>query len=292
MPEGPSLVILREQAQVFEGKRILRVEGNAKFDHGRLKNRTVQAVRTWGKHFLLELPDVSAAHPPADVRQLLHRHPQARQAAAHRARLRQGPRAQFLQLRGPAGRGAAGPAVRLDRRRDVGAWDPELARQRLLTAPGALACDALLEQSVFSGVGNIIKNEVLFRIRVHPLSRLGALPDAKLRELVAEARNYSFDFLEWKKAFVLRKHWLAHTKRTCPRCDIPFRKGHLGVTGPAQLLVRQLPGAVRVIWIAGQARNDRFFALSSSCSRSTRRCTLPVVVIGRASMNSISLGYS
>ena len=34
------------------------------------------------------------------------------------------------------------------------------------------------------------------------------------------------------------------------------------------------------------------FARSSSCSRSTRRCTLPVVVIGSASMNSISFGYS
>ena len=33
-------------------------------------------------------------------------------------------------------------------------------------------------------------------------------------------------------------------------------------------------------------------ALASSCSRSTRRCTLPVVVMGSASMNSISLGYS
>jgi uncharacterized MnhB-related membrane protein len=32
--------------------------------------------------------------------------------------------------------------------------------------------------------------------------------------------------------------------------------------------------------------------LSSSRIRNTRRCTLPVVVIGRASMNSISLGYS
>ena len=31
---------------------------------------------------------------------------------------------------------------------------------------------------------------------------------------------------------------------------------------------------------------------SSSRSRSTRRCTLPVVVMGSASMNSISLGYS
>ena len=55
-------------------------------------------------------------------------------------------------------------------------------------------------------------------------------PAAKLRELVAQAREYSFDFLEWKKAFVLKQHWLAHTKRVCPRCDLPFHKGHLGKT--------------------------------------------------------------
>jgi hypothetical protein len=33
-------------------------------------------------------------------------------------------------------------------------------------------------------------------------------------------------------------------------------------------------------------------ANSSSRNRNTRRCTLPVVVMGSASMNSISLGYS
>ncbi|MER3465444.1 MAG: endonuclease, partial [Chitinophagaceae bacterium] len=36
--------------------------------------------------------------------------------------------------------------------------------------------DALLDQEIFSGVGNIIKNEVLYRIEVHPLSTIGALP--------------------------------------------------------------------------------------------------------------------
>ncbi|MEO5649944.1 MAG: hypothetical protein ABIR03_08480 [Ginsengibacter sp.] len=31
-----------------------------------------------------------------------------------------------------------------------------------------LACDALLNHNIFTGVGNIIKNEVLFRIHLHP----------------------------------------------------------------------------------------------------------------------------
>ena len=103
-----------------------------------------------------------------------------------------------------------------------------VARKSSGAAATLLACDALLDQDVFAGVGNIIKNEVLFRIRLHPLSTIGALPSRKLGQLIREARQYSFDFLEWKQAFVLKKHWLAHTKRTCPRCQIPFLKAHLG----------------------------------------------------------------
>src|SRR5207342_3667733 len=87
-----------------------------------------------------------------------------------------------------------------------------------------------LDQQVFAGVGNIIKNEVLFRIRVSPLSTVGALPPRKLSELVREARSYSFQFLEWKKAYVLRQHWLAHRKSTCPRCGIKLSLQHLGRT--------------------------------------------------------------
>ncbi|HRO68823.1 MAG TPA: hypothetical protein PK951_00545 [Chitinophagaceae bacterium] len=39
-----------------------------------------------------------------------------------------------------------------------------------------MVCDALLDQEIFSGVGNIIKNEVLYRIRVHPESLIGDIP--------------------------------------------------------------------------------------------------------------------
>jgi endonuclease-8 len=95
--------------------------------------------------------------------------------------------------------------------------------------PEALVCDALLDQTIFAGVGNIIKNEVLFRIRVHPESTIGALPPRKLGELIKQAREYSFDFLEWKKAYVLKKHYQVHTKTTCPRDGnrLTYRK-HLG----------------------------------------------------------------
>lgn len=93
-----------------------------------------------------------------------------------------------------------------------------------------MVCDALLDQNIFAGVGNIIKNEVLFKIHVQPETKVGDLPSGKTDELVKEARDYSFQFLEWKKQFVLKKNWLAHTKKTCPQCNLPFTNKHLGKT--------------------------------------------------------------
>ena len=43
MPEGPSIVILREEAAGFEGKRILRVEGNTTIEKERLLNQDIFA---------------------------------------------------------------------------------------------------------------------------------------------------------------------------------------------------------------------------------------------------------
>ena len=99
------------------------------------------------------------------------------------------------------------------------------AREVAGACPTRWSADALLDQHIFSGVGNIIKNEVLHRIRVHPESTVGALPSRKLGEMIKQARDYSFDFLEWKKAYVLRKHWQVASRRrparaTARRCRI------------------------------------------------------------------------
>jgi endonuclease-8 len=71
---------------------------------------------------------------------------------------------------------------------------------------------------------------VLYRVKVHPKSRVGNLPLKKLNEMIKEARNYSFDFLKWKKEYTLKKHWLAHTKKTCERDGSKIIKEYLGTT--------------------------------------------------------------
>ena len=230
MPEGPSLVILRELAEPFAGKTIAHASGNSKTIHlDELDGQPLLGVASWGKHFLLRLADRSLR-----IHFLLF--------GSYRINERKDavPRLQLIFDDGGELNFYACSIKEIgddldseyDWRGDVmnDAWDAALARKKLRASPTMLACDALLDQDIFAGVGNIIKNEVLFRIRVHPLSTIGALPAPKLRALVEQARQYSFDFLAWKKAGTLKAHWLAHAKTSCPRCHIALHKATLGKT--------------------------------------------------------------
>lgn len=53
MPEGPSMVLLKEEVQQFTGAQIIAVKGNSKIDQSRLVNRTILSFKSWGKHFLV-----------------------------------------------------------------------------------------------------------------------------------------------------------------------------------------------------------------------------------------------
>jgi endonuclease-8 len=227
MPEGPTLVILRDLAQPFAGERIRKATGNAKIDKARLIGQRIVALRTWGKHFLIEFRGFSIRiHFLMFGRWCINE----RKDIAPRLSLAFS-RQRELNFYNCAVRYIEGDLDdEYDWRTDVmsDAWDPVVARRKLRRMPDELICDALLDQNVFAGVGNIIKNEVLFRLRVHPLSKVGALPAQTLRALVDQARQYSFEFLEWKKAFVLRQHWLVHNKGVCPRCNGRLTRAYLG----------------------------------------------------------------
>ncbi|CAM0999824.1 DNA-(apurinic or apyrimidinic site) lyase [Rhodanobacter sp. Root179] len=229
MPEGPSIVILREQSAAFAGRTIRRATGNAKIDLQRLPGRRVLALRSFGKQFLVEL----SGELNVRVHLLMfgsYRIDEERDIAP---RLGLGFDEGELNFYNCSVRLLEGRLDELyDWRGDVMSehWDPKLARAKLRAMPHTLVCDALLDQTVFAGVGNIIKNEVLFRIRVHPLSTIGALSPYKLAQLVEQARVYAFEFLAWKKAFVLARHWLVHNRGRCPRHDIPLQRAYLGKT--------------------------------------------------------------
>src|SRR5205085_5314508 len=108
-------------------------------------------------------------------------------------------------------------------------WDPVVARNKLRNESSNMVCDVLLDQNIFAGVRNIIKNEVLYRIRIHLESIVKKMPSVKIKKMIEEARIYSFQFLEWKRKYELKKHWLAHTKKICLRCNLPIYKKYTGL---------------------------------------------------------------
>jgi endonuclease-8 len=98
-------------------------------------------------------------------------------------------------------------------------WQDKQALRRVLANPNEQIADVLLDQTIFAGVGNIIKNEILFMAKVHPESLVSDIPEAKLRKLVKLARDFSQQFYAWRKEFVLRKNLIIYRKSTCPVCS-------------------------------------------------------------------------
>ncbi|WP_031529872.1 DNA-formamidopyrimidine glycosylase family protein [Dyadobacter crusticola] len=230
MPEGPSIIILREKIETLnlKGKTVRHAEGYAKIDMDRLIGKKVTDFKSWGKHFLICFEDFTVR-----IHFLLFG------SYLIDEQKKTNPRLTLLFDEHELNFYVCSVVVLDEPLGDIydfsgdvmsENWDAKAALKKLKARPTTLACDALLDQDIFAGSGNIIKNEVLFRIKVHPLSAIGEIPGKKLQEMVEETRNYSFDFLEWKKENTLKKHWLAHTKKICPRCNIPFHKEYLGKT--------------------------------------------------------------
>jgi endonuclease VIII len=230
--EGPSLYLAAEQLRPFAGRRIQAVGGNSKIGIERLARQTVRDIFSWGKHLVFQLDDfalrvhfmlwgtfaatVGGKSVTGDYR-------------------RSGPPRLVLQfdngeitmwaasLRFVESRDAkSGYDFSADVLSDV--WDPRAAARKVRAFPHAFVADVLLDQAIFAGVGNIIKNEVLFRTRTSPFTKIEDLRPRKLRAIVGEARVFSFRFLELRRQFALRKNLEVYGRSVCPRCGGKVRR--------------------------------------------------------------------
>lgn len=230
MPEGPTLLLAKEALEIFTHKKINHAWGNAKVDMSLLRNQAISSFKTWGKQLFIFLSKGTIIRIHFLMFGSYSLDEQTKPDSRVRLCLETGKRKIFFYT--CSVKFVEDPTPTYDWQADVlsDAFSIPAARKKLKAMPDTMVCDALLNQDIFSGVGNIIKNEVLYRIYVHPASLLGALPATVMTKLIKEARNYSFDFLEWKRIFELKKHWLAHTKKVCKRCDQPIVKDYLGKT--------------------------------------------------------------
>src|SRR5690554_6183397 len=209
MPEGPSIVILKEAAQAFVGQKVVEVSGNRKIDLQRIQGQTVQEFICFGKQFLIRLDNFTIR-----IHLLLFGTYRINERKETPPRLSLIFEDGEINFYGCSVNFIEGDLDKLyDWSADVmsDAWDPDAAQLKLKNHPQTMVCDALLNQDIFAGSGNIIKNEVLYRIRVHPETLIGNLPEDKLEELSTETGNYSIAFLSWQKQTRIKTHWLGVT---------------------------------------------------------------------------------
>ncbi len=218
--EGPSLVILSEELQQFCGSKIVSASGNTTIDKAILVGQKVTNITSWGKHLIMVFETCAIR-----IHFLMF--------GSYRINETKEGKTPRLMFNLPGGEiNFYSCSIQFidtelyniyDWRIDIMSekWDEKFVLKKVKLLKDQYACDVLMMQDVFAGVGNIIKNEVLFNLQVHPLSQIGNMPPALVKKLVLEARAYSFSFYKWKKEFQLKKHWLIYRKRTCPRCKIP-----------------------------------------------------------------------
>jgi endonuclease VIII len=234
--EGPSLYLAARQLKPFKGKTILSVSGNTKIEKERLLDKKVKSIFPWGKHLVIQFDDFAlrthfmlfgAFEATIDDNTVTGDY---RRAYTPRLQLdfENGNiklfncSVKFLET----GRAKASYDFTIDIMSSK--WDPERAFVSVSSKPNAEIADILLDQELFAGVGNIIKNEVLWRVRIHPETNVKDIPPTELKELIAETRKFSRLFYKWRKVFLLRKHLDIYQKSICPRCRAKVQRKKTG----------------------------------------------------------------
>ena len=230
--EGPSIVILSEELREFLGQKVLKVSGNTKEPKDDLKGRTLEQIDTWGK--VLFLTFSHKTRPPIVTKTLFMMFGSYR---INDPRENRDPRLELTFKNGivyfyscSIKFGTEQFQKSVDRRVDVLApeWDEDHILKLMKKKTNTYLCDLFLDQSLFAGAGNIVKNEALFNIRRHPLTKLSDIPRKDWDKLVIDIHEYCYNFYEWKKEFQLRKHWQVYRKSICPVCGTKIEKEKMG----------------------------------------------------------------
>lgn len=230
MPEGPQMIFIKEEAEHFVGQQVINAEGNASgipFD--KIVGQHLSEVRTFGKELLF-------CFPAFTIR--IHLMLFGKYAINHDLERKLTLRLEFekgtINFYASNCRFISGSLDQFyDWSQDVmnNSFDNKKALENLLKKPQLLISDSLLDQQTLAGVGNKIKNEVLFRLQVHPESTVGEIPDPILLKIIEECTTFSFQYLNWMHDGTEKEHLQVYRKEICHRDQIPIRKEKIGKTG-------------------------------------------------------------
>ena len=212
MPEGPVILLMKEHLQKFVGEQVVDVSGS-EIEESLIKGKTLKEIKLFGKQTYLIFDEINIRihllmFGSYEIDRQIQPNENLRlglsfkngKALFYTCSVKLSPN-NFLET--------------IDWEADVMSdiWNPEKAKTKLKANPKMMICDALMNQDIFSGVGNIIKNEALFRTAIQPESLIENIPSKKLNDLISEARDFSFDFYKWKREGVLRKKFQVYEQK-------------------------------------------------------------------------------
>jgi endonuclease VIII len=189
MPEGPSILYLKDQLQPFIGKQVKNAGGYGAMPAGWINGRKLTAIETWGKHLLFVFPTGTVkVHLGLFGDVLINERKKVN-------------RSFFLEFAKGEINGYVVKAAKLDKPlKEIYDWRTDILSRQfdkgfvkdLLAKKGDKTIDdVLMDQQVFSGVGNKIRNEALYRAAIHPLSVIKKIPAAKINKLINEVVKYA-----------------------------------------------------------------------------------------------------
>lgn len=225
MPEGPQMVFLKEQAEHLIGMQVVKAGGNAEnFPFKQLHHQHLTEIKTYGKELLFCFSN-------ATVRVHLMLFGKCAIDSTLNRKLRLG----ITLTGGEINFYAADVRYLTEPLKSLYNFSTDIlhpsfnkskALKKLAEERHQLICDALLDQHIFAGVGNKIKNEALWRQRVHPESCVGEIPKAVLKQLVNTCVQLGAEYLEWIRNG--NDEWKIYRKQECPRDTMPVLKQKIG----------------------------------------------------------------
>lgn len=235
--EGPSLFLAAEQLKPFIKKKILTVSGNTHIEKERLLHQKVLDIFSWGKHLVLQFDSFALR-----IHFMLFGSFEAiilhQKVTGDYQRKNRPYRLQLIFTNGELDLYSCSlkfietsQAKQLyDSTIDImsSKWNFQNALSSVQTQKECEIGDVLLDQTIFAGVGNIIKNESLFLAKIKPTTLVKDLSLAQIKQLIHDVHTFSHKFYEWRKQFELKKHYQVYRQSACPICHEKITKKWTG----------------------------------------------------------------
>ena len=216
MPEGPSILFLKNKLQRFKGKTVSEASGYGEMDKSEIVNLKLIDIETYGKNLLFVFKDFFVSvHLGLFGSMLINKRKKVNASfALHFGESE----VKFYVAKTKFYKGK--PTDHYNFKTDIlkPEFDYDFVLNELQTKHAEkMIGDVLMDQTIFTGVGNIIRIESLYHAKIHPSNLIKAIPEKKLIFLLKMVVDYSEEFLNLMKTDNVKESAMVYGKKICPK---------------------------------------------------------------------------